>query len=423
MNISKILLVGSFIGIGFASCTNEYFPTTEVGSMSLHVSQVTPVATRAIETADFPVAVYSLNNNTEIASYERADQVPEKLKLNVGFYYAEAHTPGLFDKVMDAPYYAGRDTFEILQNISTISNVVCRMANGRISVAYSEDFTEAFSNWTVTINDDGESAIMYTYEKDGLAPAPLYLRFEENVKELKVDFVGTTVKGNRITTKNTLTKKQATEQYDSDTEYFTGGDCIVINFQPVESTEGEISGITIAANIQFEESEESFEMEVEDNITEDEGNNEGSGDTPNGGDSNAITLDLPENMVVSATTDPSLGDTYIAAEHGIKSIMVKMSSTSEAMMGSLADLAEQWEVDFISGAEVVENTKMESLFVEGLMQSLTVPSVGDTEYTFPIGNFFTLLAFLPGDHTFTLTITDMEDNTKNGVLTLTVEQP
>jgi hypothetical protein len=74
----------------------------------------------------------------------------------------------------------------------------------------------------------------------------------------------------------------------------------------------------------------------------------------------------------------------------------------------------------VNGAEVVGNQNMVSLF-ETLGQSLAVPSQGDTEYTFPIGNFFTLLAFLPGEHTFTLTITDMQGNTKDGLLKLTVE--
>jgi hypothetical protein len=120
-------------------------------------------------------------------------------------------------------------------------------------------------------------------------------------------------------------------------------------------------------------------------------------------------------------TDPSLGDTYISAEHGIKSIMVSMASTSADMMSSLADLAVEYEgVDFVNGAEVVGNQNMVSLF-ETLGQSLAVPSQGDTEYTFPIGNFFALLGMMPGEHNFTLTITDMEGNTKNGKLKLTVE--
>lgn len=423
MNISKNILAGIAISLSLASCVNEEFPTSNSrqGSMTLNIDKVAPAVVRSVETADYPVAIYSMTDNKEIASYERADQVPTQIKLAVGNYYAEAHTPGQMEKIMETPYYAGRDEFEILQNINTISTIVCRMANGRINVNYSDDFTQAFADWTVTITDGAESAIIYTYQADGLNPKPLYISWEENIKELKVNFVGTTLSGNRITTNSTLTKQQASEQYDSDTEYFAGGDCIVINFKPVESTEGDITGITIKANIQFEESEENFEMEVEDNIPEDNGSGDNNGDNPGGGDSNAITLNLPDNMTVSAATDPALGDTYIAAEHGIKSIMVKMASTSEAMMSSLADLASNYEgVDFVAGAEVVENQEMIRLFGD-LGQTLAVPSTGDTEYVFPIGNFFSLLAFLPGEHSFTLIITDMEGNTKNGELTLTVE--
>ena len=420
MNISKKILLGSFIGLAFASCANEGFSTSEEGTMSLCVDKVAPAATRAVETADFPVTVYSLNTNQVVASYKRADEVPAKIKMKTGMYYAEAHSPLQLKKIMNVPYYAGSDDFEILQNINTISNVICRMVNGSITVRFSDDFMTVFKSWTVTIDDGSETVIVYTYDLDGLLPATKYIRFEDNVKELNVQFSGVTEKGNRISTANILTKRQASEQYDSDDECFSGGDCIVVNFNPVEGTEGDIAGLTITANIQFEESEESFELEVEDKITVD-GPGSGEGETPgDSGDSDAITLNLPADMVVSILTDPALGDTYIAAEHGIKSILVKMSSTSDEMKSSLADLKTEWGVDFVAGAEVVDNQNMVALF-EGLGQTLSVPSEGDSEYTFPIGNFFTLLTFLPGEHSFTLTITDMQGGTKNGKLKLTVE--
>lgn len=415
MKALKHIFLGSTILLSLFSCTNESLSTTDCrkGSMSLDVDKLSPSATRAVETADYPVAIYSLSDHREIASYERADQVPNRIQMGVGMYYAEAHTPGEMDKVMDKPYYAGRDTFEILQNINTESKVVCRMANGCITVRYSEKFVETFKEWTITVNDGGESALIYTREENVLETSPVYLRFEEDVQVLIVNFAGTTKGDNRITTASTLTKLQASERYDSDTKCFSGGDHIVINFEPVESTEGELTGITITANIQFEESEEDFEMEVEDFIPEDDEENDEEENT-------AITLNLPKDMVVSGATDPALGNTYIAAEHGIKSILVKMTSTSDEMMTSLEDLKTEWDVDFLSGAEVVANQKMVALF-EGLGQSLSVPAVGDKEYTFPIGNFFGLLQFLSGDHTFALTVTDMEGNIKNGFLKLTVE--
>ncbi len=416
-------MIGAVIGLGLSSCMNEDFPSAESrkGSMSLSVDQLAPSATRAVETSNFPVTIFSLTENKEFVSYDKASLVPSKIVMPVGNYYAEAHTPGVLDKIMSAPYYSGRDDFEILQNINTVSTVVCRMANGSFTVRFTDLFAEAFSSWTVSIDDGTASAIIYTSDKDGLNPPTLYMRFEPNVSALNVNFVGTTISGNRITASNTLTKKQASEQYDSDTEYFTGGDAIVIVFNTVESTEGDVTGVTVNANIKFEESDESFDMEVEDNVTEEEGGDNTGGDNTGGGDASAISLDLPEDMVVSAATDPSLGDTYISAENGIKSIKVKMSSTSEAMIASLQDLAGNYDgVDFLVGAEVVGNQEMIRLFGD-LGQTLSVPAEGDTSYTFPIGNFFTLLAFLPGEHTFTLIITDMAGNTKDGQLKLTVE--
>ena len=424
-NIFRIMIAGSFVGLGLSSCVSEELSAEDArkGSMSLSVDKLEPSATRAVETADFPVAIFSLSDNQEYASYEKVSLVPKQIKMPVGMYYAEAHTPGEFLKYMESPYYAGREEFEILQATNTHTKVTCRMANGSITVRFSDEFLEAFSDWTITIDDGAESALVYTKEKEGTEPETTYMRFEENNDVLNVNFKGKTQNGNSINASNKLTKKQADEQYDSDDTNFAGGDLIVLYFNPVESTEGDIKGITINADIAFDnnETEGDFEIGVEDN-TEEEGGEEGGEDTPGegGGDSDAITLNLPADMVVSIATDPSLGDTYIASEHGIKSIVVKMSSSDPNMSQALKDLAVAYtQIDFDEGTEVVGNQDLVSLF-EALGKPLDVPSEGDTEYTFPIGNFFSLLGLYPGEHTFTLTITDMQGNTKKGVLKLTV---
>lgn len=418
MKIFRNILIVACAVLGWTSCANEELTTTETrqGSMTLSVDKVNPGVTRAVETAAFPVAVYTEGGEEKVA-YDRADLVPEIIKLPVGKYYAEAHTPGELKKVMEVPYYMGRDEFEILQNINTVSTVVCRMANGGVTVKYTDAFKDVFAKCDVTVDDGSQSALIYqASETLGFEPSTHYLCYAEKTNALYVNVAAVSKEGYNSSMKFTLTKKEAYEHYDDDKEYFAGGDCVVINCDTIklESTEGSITGITISANIQFEESEGSVDLDVEDFIPEEEEN-------PGGGDSDAITLDLPEDMVVSGATDPSLGDTHIAAEHGIKSIKVKMSSTSDAMMGSLVELAAQYEgVDFVNGAEVVDNQNMVELFYS-LGQSLAVPSKGDAEYTFPIGNFFGLLQTFPGANTFTLIITDMKGNVKNGKLVLTVQ--
>jgi hypothetical protein len=233
-----------------------------------------------------------------------------------------------------------------------------------------------------------------------------------------VNFRGTTKKGATITASNLLTKSAASEKYDDDNEYFSGGDAIVIVFNTVESTEGDVTGITINANIKFEESEEDFELDVEDNITGGDDEEEG-GDTPEG--STAITLDLPKDMVLDDSVQPSDGDATIKAENGIKSILVKISSTSADMIASLEAMVNNYpSVTFLDGAELVGNQDIVKLFGD-LNQTLDVPSEGDKEYVFPIGNFFPLLDVMKGAHTFEMIVTDMNGETKAGKLTLTVE--
>ena len=422
MNIFKISLMSSAIGLGLSSCVSEELPSglerKENGSMSIIVDMLRPSSTRAVETKDFPVKITSTKDNTLIKSYDKASEVPNKITLPVGNYFAEAHTPGELQKIMTTPYYKGRDDFEILQGINTKSTVTCKMANGSFKVKYSDEFASAFATWTISIDDGTESVIQFTNE-DGLTPATIYMTFEENVNFLTTNFKGTTTSGSKISTSNKLTKKQASEQYDNDDEYFSGGDAIVINFSPVESTEGDITGITLNANISFEETEKWYDMEVTDKGAGGDNDNPGGGNTE--GDSSTITLDLPSNMTVDASTDPSLGDTYIYAENGIQSITVGITSTSPEMIASLQDLAGNYEgVDFLSSTEIVENQNVVTLFND-LGQSLDVPTKGQESYTFPIGNFFLLLAFLPGEHTFSLTVTDMNGNSKSGSLTLTVE--
>ena len=437
MKFNKILVLGAIAALGLSSCGNEEFPFigSQTGTMSLAVDYKEPTATRAVNAMDFPVEVHSLNvPGFEVLRYDRAGLVPTQLTLPVGTFYAKAHTPGNLDKVMDAPYYMGIDTFEIVKGITTHSTVMCRMANSSIAVSFINGFENTFATWSVSVTDNDEVALNYDNETHGINPPTKYVKFKENTEYIYVNFAGKTTTGFDIRDSKKLSKVnfELEEQYDDDSRYFSGGESIVLKFKAVESTDGKIEGIGLTADVTFEESDTTVNMDVTDVLPEDGGEEE-PGDEPTdpseptdpgeGGEDNpnAVTLSLPSDMVVTALTDPSLGDTYIAAENGLKSVKVKIASTSPDMMGALVDLGGAYEgIDFVNGTEVVGCDGLVSLFSD-LGQTLNVPAEGDTEYTFPIGNFFVFLSILPGDHTFMLTVTDMDGNSKEGQLTLTVE--
>ena len=202
---------------------------------------------------------------------------------------------------------------------------------------------------------------------------------------------------------------------------------MVVNFTPVEATTGYVT-IGITANI-FGTDAESVPaiVEIVDNgtFTPDEGGEE-PGPGPQPGEDDAIVLTLPAPLTFAmgegASLDPALGDVHIAAEKGIKSLLVKAVSTSDDMTSSLAAMGGGYGLDFLdAGVEVVGNNDLVAFFTM-LGKDLSVPSEGDKSYDFPVGNFFSLLDVMSGTHTFNLTATDLEGNTKTGKVVITVNE-
>lgn len=423
MKIYNNILAGTLTLMAFASCMSEDLESKftaggDKGTLELGVELLQP-ARRDVSTVNFPVVIKDASGSV-VKEYATVAEVPASIVMAVGSYTVESHTPGEIAKSMSNPYYKGASDVEIVKDVTSPVNVVCKMANSQVNINYDEEFRNVFTAWEVTIDDGSETALSFTQSS---TTNTIYWYFgEAGVKQLVVNFRGTTTTGNTIAARNVLTKNQSsTGGYDDDNTNFTGGDLITLNFAPTESTEGNITGITLSANVVFDETAEDINVGVIDVP----GLNDptGGGDNPGGGDTEGITLNLPEDITMAvmgaAALDKSLGDTYIAAGAGLKSIMVRIESDSEEMNSSLAKLGTEYNVDFLAGAEIVGNQNVVSLF-ESLGQELSVPAEGDKEYTFPIGNFFGFLHVLAGKHRFHLTVTDMNGNTQSGSLLITV---
>lgn len=425
MNIKYALLAGSLAVFGLAACVSENHDleqgqAVDEGRMALQVSRIEPMVTRATTpVTNFPVILYDASG-TKVTEWAAVSQVPSTYTLSVGSYTVESHTPGIIEKQMSTPYYLGTADLEITKDVTTNVEVICKMQNSPITVSYDAEFLSVFTSWSITIDDGTDAAISFT-QADGTSPATIYYYFDNDVEKLTMNFRGTTTDGSTVSARRILTKNDADEQYDGDSQYFDGGDALNLNFTPTESTSGHVTDITVNATVTFVETNDELTLEVTDDGTLDPGTDPTP--DPGTGGSDAITLSLPSPIsypfLGAATVDKSLGDTYIAAEKGLKSIIVSIESTSEEMVSSVGDLNTNYGVDFINGAEIVGNQDVVKLFTD-LNQPLSVPAEGDTEYTFPIGNFFDLLQVLAGEHTFHLTVTDMEGNKKNGTVTITV---
>ena len=422
--IKNSLCWGALSVFALSSCVNENVDLENIGKgmgvMELNVDIVQPQSRAVTEVSSYPVKIYNADGLL-VESYDAVSNVPSKITLNVGNYTVVSHTPGGIEKRMTYPYYKGSKDVEILKGITSPVEVLCKMQNSPISVSYGQDFQDVFASWEITLDDGlgGNTVLSFT---NTTSTAPVYWYFgEEGVKELIVNFRGTTKEGSTVVARNTLTKDDSDTHYDNDRENFCGGDALSLNFTPVESNEGEISSIAINANVTFTETNESINV-----VVVDKPNMDDPGNDPNpGGNDDKITLNLPAPIsfpwLGADDVDKSLGNTYIAAVDGLKSIVVKVESSSQGMIVNLGKIKDNHGVDFVGGAEIVGNKKLEDFFVKELNQPLSVPSQGDKSFTFPIGNFFDMLQVLKGEHTFNLTVTDMNDVVKTGKVVITIQ--
>lgn len=433
MKLFNIFSLGVLMACAFSSCemkkelTSDLEESFEMGALELDVTVKQPVSNSRAEsdvpTNNFPVVIQGTSEGIEDVKkeYNTVDGVPETIQVPVGNYNVSSHTPGELQKKMDAPYYAGNTDITVTKDIETVANVVCKMANSRIQINYGDEFKTSFQAWTITVDDGSETALTFTNEDEN--PARVYWLFDENVKSITVNITAITNDGNTVRDRRVFTKSDASENYEDVGDAFTGGDAIEINMGITESTTGNVTGITIEANITFENHEDTVDIPT---VDEDD-SDESTEPTPTPDEGN-VTLNLPDDVTysISAGDAPASADAYIASEAGLDKIVVTIVAGNKDFQAILVDLTMDGQ-SFLSengGVDLIDNSDFGNLVATVDSQA---PTDGCKEYTFPIGAFFTFLnmtgATDPGkSHEFHITVTDKEGNEKTGVFKVTINE-
>lgn len=424
MKLNNIIALSTAAILCLASCemknelTGSLVSKEDTGAVELEVSVKQPVSqTRAEEVAtnDFPVTIQGTSTGVTdiLKEYATADEVPSSITVPVGEYTISSHSPGTLEKQMNAPYYAGSTNITVTKDIASQVDVVCRMANSRIQMLYGEDFKEAFSEWTITIDDGSEMALSYT--QANLTPDAIYWYFGDNVTAITVNIKAKTVDGNTVTESRTFRKSDAAENYEEVGDAFTGGDALEIKMGTVESSTGDLTGITITTNITFENESESVEIPT----TDPDEPGEGGGDPVEPGEGESIRITEPEgNSFLTDGVEINNGvfpDKEIvinmAIDNGIQNLYVKVNTDDsgfEAAAG-LMGLTEGNGLDLTSDAAA------------DLGELFSLPKIGDTKYSFTLNS--TLLGLLnnyPGKHDFVLTVIDQNNQQASATLTVRV---
>jgi len=410
--------------------------TGDTGTLSLSVEtgKVTRGTTDQVD--QFPVVITGkdVEYTQKFDSYAELKQAGE-VKLPVGTYTIEACSPGEFKSEMSEPFYGGEQEVKIQKDVTSETSVVCTMQNVKISINLTEEFLATYDDWEFTVTDGNEHIQPYTKTADGNKPAAVYWKMEEGVELIYVKGKAHTISGEEVTFSEIIRKSGTPEFEEGDDPSLVGGDELKIDFLPVKvegSTPGiEKDGIQIKVSLFNSEKDENVEIPVnpgtdggdtEEPGTGEDGGDEGGEDGDGGGETAAgPTISFPQSTYTLPADADKNANAKIIAEAGLKSVKVEIIAGND-VFGVAINAMFKGENPF----ELIGNEELSAVF-EGM--HIQLPEANDTEYNFPVGNFFPVLStpdFGPTTtsegHVFNITVTDQNGKTASGKLNVIVTE-
>lgn len=376
---------------------------------------------------EFPVTITGkdVDYNLSFASFAKLKE-ENPLTLPVGTFTIEAHSPGEFEDVMTEPYYGGTKEITIAKSTTTQDSISCTIQNVKISLDLTSSFLETYGEWEITVTDQkGHIKTYSSKDTDAEEPASIYWKLGDDVEIIYIEGSATTKDGLETVIINSSAKKSDLQEYEEgENTSFVGGDELVLSFTPVKvegSTPGvEKDGIEITISGFNSEKNENISIDV-DPETNEPGDTE-EPEEPEDGEQDGPTINLPVDFSYSAGTGegkPASADANFSIPNGLKSAIVKIETTNTEFKETLNNV--DMGGNLLTGIELVNNAGIDELFEDvGLEDRSPKPNV--TEYTFPVGAFFTFLDMFTGVHKFHITVTDNEDNVVSDTLTITITE-
>ncbi len=140
-------------------------PGRETGSlhldigMSMSIHEVSCKFKSIPETDDFRVTVYKADGAVVMA-FDSASAIPDTIELETGNYYAEAHSDNDLPAAFENPYYSGvSDIFTINSNSQQSVLVNCTLANTMVSVGYTDNVRDGFTDYSTTVSSELDSLV------------------------------------------------------------------------------------------------------------------------------------------------------------------------------------------------------------------------------------------------------------------------
>lgn len=429
-----IWIAGLLLIAGLVSCEmkdelkgNTGSVPSEVGYLNLNVAlgqetrtdEVTSV-TPSVGTDDFPIEIKGIDiEYTKIFESYTKLQEESPITLPVGSYTVSAHSNAELKALMDVPYYAGETNLVITKEVEAKATVECTMKNTKIQLIYDPEFSETFKEWDITISDG--SANVLTFDETDLNPKAKYWLVADDVKIIIMHVEAVTQNGIKVSEDRSITKPD-----DADSDYWGGSDALTVTMEPGEPSDPEnpygVTGIKVTVQISFDDNEQEDVVEIpvegDDEATEpsepDGGEEGGDSEKPEVG---VPSISIPQSTYTLPGDAEKNADATITAEAGIKSVKVQIVPGNE-MFTSI--VSKMFGTDPF---ELIGNETLGAVFSE---MGISLPSEGDSEYIFPVGNFFSLLSEMGATdssegHVFKITVEDNNGKTASTSLGVIVK--
>ncbi len=170
-NVKSNLLIVLFIGLLFNQCKKDNVKPDkrepgqlqiEVG-LEINVGDVGGKLKSTMGVDEFTVIIYQ-SDGTEVISYENYSDVPASIDLEPGDYYVVAHSGNWNAAAFENPYYFGQsETFTISSGENESVSVNCELANCMVTIVYSQNILDNFTNYSTTVTTDAGSL---TFDKN-----------------------------------------------------------------------------------------------------------------------------------------------------------------------------------------------------------------------------------------------------------------
>ena len=199
MNVKNLFLCGATVLL-LVSCANEENQVDSgYGSINVKVSadyQVVPVTrstTENTETTNPDVSEFALKLVSADGSFSRAwdslaDFDPAE-KIPVGTYTMSAYYGNLEEEGFDKPYYLGQSDVAVRYRENTPVEILCTLANVKVTVEYSDTFKKYFADYATTIHAAEGDYIKFekeetraAYVKPGKITIQTYLKKQNGIE-------------------------------------------------------------------------------------------------------------------------------------------------------------------------------------------------------------------------------------------------